>query len=91
MRFGFSGLLIHWVLKIWIQKVFLALPVGIAIGLISKKLLKYSQYHDLIDKQSFLVFSLALSVHTHTYTHTYTYIYITCLFFYVNFSSLLWL
>lgn len=35
---------------------------GVFFGLAANRMLKYSQFHDLIDKQSFIAFYLALSV-----------------------------
>ena len=61
---GRRGLLKDWVLSIWMKKIALSVVLGALSGWLAKKLLKYSQYHDLIDKDSFIVFSLALTVKT---------------------------
>lgn len=57
-----KALLSKWILSIWIKKILLSVLFGIFFGISANRMLKYSQYHDLIDKQSFIAFSLALSV-----------------------------
>lgn len=62
MTSGPRSLFTKWVLSIWLKKIVLSIGFGVIFGLFANKMLKYSQYHDLIDKQSFIAFSLALSV-----------------------------
>jgi putative effector of murein hydrolase LrgA (UPF0299 family) len=59
---GSQALIHNWVLSILVKKIFLALVFGVVFGWTANRMLKYSQYHSLIDKQSFIVFSLALTV-----------------------------
>lgn len=59
---GRRALLKDWIVSIWIKKIGFGAVFGALSGWLAKKLLKYSQFHDLIDKDSFIVFSLALTV-----------------------------
>ena len=59
---GPSAIFSQWILSILIKKILVSICFGIFFGLAANRMLKYSQYHDLIDKQSFIAFSLALSV-----------------------------
>ena len=63
---GPAGIFSQWFLSIWLKKVFLSVFFGVLFGLAANRMLKYSQYYDLIDKQSFIAFSLALSVRQQT-------------------------
>lgn len=63
IKSGPSALLSQWFFSILLGKVLLSIFFGVVFGLAANRMLKYSQYHDLIDKQSFIAFSLALSVH----------------------------
>lgn len=59
---GKAGVLKEWILSILIKSIALGIVLGAMSGFAANRLLKYSQHHDLIDKQSFIAFSLALSV-----------------------------
>jgi NhaP-type Na+/H+ or K+/H+ antiporter len=59
---GPTALPSQWLVGILIKKVAASIVFGVLFGLAANRMLKYSQYHDLIDKQSFIAFSLALSV-----------------------------
>ena len=62
MTSGPQSLFSKWIISIWLKKTVLSILFGIFFGFSANRMLKYSQYHDLIDKQSFIAFSLALSV-----------------------------
>lgn len=62
MTSGPEALVSEWIISIWIKKILLSVLFGLFYGLAANRMLKYSQNHDLIDKQSFIAFSLALSV-----------------------------
>ena len=68
MTSGSQALLSKWILSIWLKKTILSIIFGIFFGFTANRMLKYSQYHDLIDKQSFIAFSLALSVTMYVHT-----------------------
>ncbi|RKP20947.1 Sodium/hydrogen exchanger, partial [Rozella allomycis CSF55] len=44
-------------------QVFISIVIGVMYGWVSRKVLQFSQGHHLIDKESFLVFSMALAFH----------------------------
>ncbi|KAI5187853.1 sodium/hydrogen antiporter [Nematocida homosporus] len=52
----------EWTLKTWGFEIFLAVILGAIIGMLARVLLKYSIKRLLIDKESFLVYSLALAI-----------------------------
>lgn len=51
-----------WLLKVVLYQVVLAILLGILIGTGARYLLKYSQKHKYIDKESLLSFSIALAL-----------------------------
>jgi len=53
--------LFEWLIDIVCYRVVISLLVGLVIGRLASWLLKYSQSHQLIDKQSTLAYSLALA------------------------------
>lgn len=61
-----TALLKDWVFTIWIKSTGLSIIFGIFLGFAANRLLRNSQFNDLIDKQSFLAFSLELSVKKNT-------------------------
>ena len=70
------ALLKDWVFTIWIKSIGLSIIFGIFVGFAANRLLRNSQFNDLIDKQSFLAFSLELSVKkTHQNSNSDNYFY----------------
>lgn len=62
-RYGLGGVLLRgWLLHVWLYQVTLSIVIGVAVGFTARKSLQYAEYHGLIDKESFLVFSLALAL-----------------------------
>ena len=59
---GPSAIFSEWIISILLKKILMSICFGVLFGLTANRMLKYSQYHNLIDKQSFIAFSLALSV-----------------------------
>ncbi|KAI9595916.1 Sodium/hydrogen exchanger family-domain-containing protein [Syncephalis fuscata] len=51
-----------WVYEIVLYQIVLSLAIGIAVGYIARKLLYFAQSRELIDKESFLAFSFALTM-----------------------------
>ncbi|KAJ9064769.1 hypothetical protein DSO57_1026882 [Entomophthora muscae] len=52
----------EWMWSIWVYQIFYSIVLGGVIGYVGRKLLFYSQSRELIDKESFLVFGIALSL-----------------------------
>ncbi|KAJ2786029.1 hypothetical protein GGI15_001737 [Coemansia interrupta] len=51
-----------WFYWIWCYNILLSVVIGIVIGYVARKLLRWAESYDLIDKESFLAFSIGLSV-----------------------------
>jgi len=51
-----------WILYSWLYQVVLSIVIGIVVGYIARKLLYLAESNRLIDKESFLVFAIALSL-----------------------------
>ncbi|KAI8365918.1 Sodium/hydrogen exchanger family-domain-containing protein [Radiomyces spectabilis] len=51
-----------WAYGICAFQILLSIVIGFVVGYAARKLLKYSETHKLIDKESFLVFSVALAL-----------------------------
>lgn len=51
-----------WLYQTWLLEILVAIVIGILLGLCARILLKYSIKHLLIDKESVLVYALALAV-----------------------------
>ncbi len=51
-----------WAYWIMAYNILLAIVIGFVAGYIARKLLKYSEQRGMIDKESFLVFAVALAV-----------------------------
>lgn len=51
-----------WFYWIWCFNILLSVFIGAVVGYIARKLLRLAESHDLIDKESFLAFSIGLSV-----------------------------
>ncbi|KAJ2386065.1 hypothetical protein H4S02_004033 [Coemansia sp. RSA 2611] len=51
-----------WFYWIWCYNILLSVAIGIVIGYVARKLLRLAESYDLIDKESFLAFSIGLSV-----------------------------
>ncbi|KAI5180224.1 sodium/hydrogen antiporter [Nematocida sp. AWRm80] len=62
MSNGVNMALRKWIITTWGFEILLAIVVGIVIGVLARVLLKYSIKKRLIDKENFLVYSLALAV-----------------------------
>lgn len=56
------SLLSLWFTHVWLYQIFLSVLIGVAVGFGARKALQYAEYHGLIDRESFLVFSLALAL-----------------------------
>lgn len=52
----------HWVWHTWLWEICGSVIVGFIIGLVARTLLKASMARNLIDKESFLVFTIALTL-----------------------------
>ncbi|RKP13237.1 Cation/H+ exchanger, partial [Piptocephalis cylindrospora] len=52
----------RWVYEVWLYQILLAVIVGIAIGWSARKILRWSESKDFIDKENFLSFSIALAL-----------------------------
>lgn len=59
---NFGEALGEWMWSIWIYQILYSIVLGGFIGYCGRKLLFYSQSRELIDKESFLVFGIALSL-----------------------------
>ncbi|KAJ1816713.1 hypothetical protein LPJ60_005192 [Coemansia sp. RSA 2675] len=51
-----------WFYWTWGYQVLLSIVIGIAVGYVARKLLRLAEAYDLIDKESFLAFSIGLAV-----------------------------
>ncbi|KAJ1799876.1 hypothetical protein LPJ59_001524 [Coemansia sp. RSA 2399] len=51
-----------WFYWIWCYNILLSVAIGIVIGYVARKLLRLAESYDLIDKESFLAFSIGLAV-----------------------------
>ena len=54
--------LTEWMLRTWLYEIFFSIVVGFILGWVAKKLLEKSEEHHLIDKESFLVYAIALAM-----------------------------
>ncbi|KAJ1935405.1 hypothetical protein FBU59_005396, partial [Linderina macrospora] len=52
----------RWFYWTWCYQILLSVVIGIAVGYIARKLLRLSEAYDLIDKESFLGFTIGLSI-----------------------------
>lgn len=57
-----KGALTQWAIHTWIWEIFGSIVVGLACGFLARHLLKISMARKLIDKESFLVFTIALTL-----------------------------
>ncbi|KAJ2804920.1 hypothetical protein H4R20_002310, partial [Coemansia guatemalensis] len=51
-----------WFYWIWCYNILLSVVIGIVVGYVARKLLRLAESYDLIDKESFLAFSIGLSI-----------------------------
>ncbi|ORX92850.1 hypothetical protein K493DRAFT_263039 [Basidiobolus meristosporus CBS 931.73] len=51
-----------WVYMVWGYQILLSIAIGAIVGYVARKLLYYSETREYIDKESFLVFSIALTL-----------------------------
>ncbi|KAJ1862081.1 hypothetical protein LPJ78_004954 [Coemansia sp. RSA 989] len=51
-----------WFYWTWCYNILLSVAIGIAVGYIARKLLRLAESYDLIDKESFLAFSIGLAI-----------------------------
>jgi NhaP-type Na+/H+ or K+/H+ antiporter len=49
----------YWILAF---QILLSIVIGFVVGFVARKALKYAEQKQLIDKESFLVFAVALAV-----------------------------
>ncbi|KAJ2637968.1 hypothetical protein GGF40_001991 [Coemansia sp. RSA 1286] len=52
----------RWFYWIWCYNILLSVVIGIVVGYVARKLLRWAESYDLIDKESFLAFSIGLSI-----------------------------
>lgn len=52
----------RWAYWIMAFQILLSIVIGFVVGYIARKLLKFAEQRNLIDKESFLVYSIALAV-----------------------------
>ncbi|KAJ2031055.1 hypothetical protein H4S03_006791 [Coemansia sp. S3946] len=52
----------RWFYWIWCYNILLSVVIGIVVGYVARKLLRLAEAYDLIDKESFLAFSIGLAV-----------------------------
>lgn len=52
----------QWIWHTWVWEIFVSIVVGFVCGFSARYLLKFSLAHKLIDKESFLVFTIALTL-----------------------------
>lgn len=57
-----SGAFAKWFYMIWMYQILLSIVLGGLIGAAARKLVKGAKNRNLIDKESFLVFSIALAL-----------------------------
>ncbi|KAJ2158372.1 hypothetical protein GGF46_003820 [Coemansia sp. RSA 552] len=51
-----------WFYWTWCYNIILSVVIGIVVGYVARKLLRLAESYDLIDKESFLAFSIGLSI-----------------------------
>ncbi|KAJ1765457.1 hypothetical protein LPJ74_006338 [Coemansia sp. RSA 1843] len=51
-----------WFYWIWCYNILLSVVIGIVVGYVARKLLRLAESYDLIDKESFLAFSIGLAI-----------------------------
>ncbi|KAJ1987244.1 hypothetical protein GGI25_005921 [Coemansia spiralis] len=51
-----------WFYWIWCYNILLSIAIGIVVGYVARKLLRLAESYDLIDKESFLAFSIGLAI-----------------------------
>lgn len=63
---GFSGgagkAIGNWFLETWVYTIILSVTYGIAVGWLSRKTLHWAEERRYVDRESFLVFAIALAV-----------------------------
>lgn len=59
---GTGTALLHWTVSTWLWEILFSMFLGIVCGWTAKALFKLSIIHKLLDKESFLAFSLALTL-----------------------------
>ncbi|KAJ1899780.1 hypothetical protein LPJ66_001902, partial [Kickxella alabastrina] len=52
----------RWFYWIWCYNILLSIVIGIVVGYVARKLLRLAETYELIDKESFLAFSIGLSI-----------------------------
>lgn len=57
-----SAALEHWAIHTWLYEIVFALVIGASIGALARFLLRQSEQRHWVDKESFLVFSIALTL-----------------------------
>ncbi|KAF8960375.1 hypothetical protein BGZ46_001586, partial [Entomortierella lignicola] len=57
-----GGAFAKWFYMIWVYQIFMSIVLGGIIGAAARKLVKGAKNRNLIDKESFLVFSIALAL-----------------------------
>lgn len=63
-NYSFYEFSLNWLLKIVCYNVLFPILFGCLIGTLARKALKFAETHDLVDKESFLVFSFSLALST---------------------------
>lgn len=57
-----SGALSHWAIHTWLYEIAFSILIGLVVGRVARWLLRHSEQRKLIDKESFLVFTIALTL-----------------------------
>ncbi|RKP10506.1 Sodium/hydrogen exchanger family-domain-containing protein [Thamnocephalis sphaerospora] len=52
----------EWFYAVWAYQILLSIVIGAVVGYVARKLLYFAESRELIDKESFLVFSFALAM-----------------------------
>lgn len=52
----------EWFLHTWLYEIALAVAIGALVGFLARKALAYAESHHWVDRESFLVFSIALTM-----------------------------
>jgi len=52
----------QWLFHVWLYQILFSVIIGAIVGFIARKALQFCEYRGFIDKESFLVFNLALAL-----------------------------
>lgn len=54
----------HWIVTTWLYQIFLSVAIGIVIGFLAAKTLKFAHARQLVDHESFLAYGVGLAFFT---------------------------